>query len=153
MKTIAVFPGSFDPITKGHESIVKRALPLFDEVIVAIGVNSEKKYFYSLEQRVEWIGKVFEGEAKVRVEKYEGLTMDFCEKQQAQFVLRGLRSSTDFEFEKGIAQMNKALAPEIDTVFLLSTPELSAINSTIVRDIIRNGGDASQFVPDSISLS
>lgn len=153
MKTIAVFPGSFDPITKGHESIVKRALPLFDEVIVAIGVNSEKKYFYSLEQREEWIGKVFEGEDKVRVEKYEGLTMDFCKEQQAQYVLRGLRSSADFEFERSIAQMNKALAPDIDTVFMLSTPELSAINSTIVRDIIRNGGDASQFVPDSISLT
>ncbi len=152
MKTIAVFPGSFDPITKGHESIVRRALPLFDEVIVAIGVNSEKQYFYSLEQREQWIGKVFEGEDKVRVEKYEGLTMDFCKQQKAQFVLRGLRSSADFEFERSIAQMNKSLAPDIDTVFMLSTPELSAINSTIVRDIIRNGGDASQFVPDSISL-
>ncbi|HHZ65991.1 MAG TPA: pantetheine-phosphate adenylyltransferase [Flavobacteriales bacterium] len=152
MKTIAVFPGSFDPITKGHESIVRRALPLFDEVIVAIGINASKKYLYSLDQREQWIGKVFEGEDKVKVEKYEGLTMDFCKEKQAQYVLRGLRSSADFEFERSIAQMNKALAPDIDTVFMLSKPELSAINSTIVRDIIRNGGDASQFVPDSISL-
>lgn len=153
MKTIAVFPGSFDPITKGHESIVKRALPLFDEVIVAIGQNPAKKYFFTLDQRVDWIGKVFEGEEKVRVETYEGLTIDFCKQEHAQFVLRGLRSSADFEFERSIAQMNRALAPDLDTVFILSTPELSAINSTIVRDIIRNGGDASQFVPDSISLS
>ena len=125
---------------------------MFDEVIVAIGINASKKYLYSLDQREQWIGKVFEGEDKVKVEKYEGLTMDFCKEKQAQYVLRGLRSSADFEFERSIAQMNKALAPDIDTVFMLSKPELSAINSTIVRDIIRNGGDASQFVPDSISL-
>jgi len=153
MKRIAVFPGSFDPITKGHESIVKRALHLFDEIIIAIGKNSTKKPFYTLEQREEWIGKVFEGDDKVRVEKYEGLTIDFCKEQEAQFILRGLRSSADFEFERSIAQMNKSMASEIETVFILSTPELSAINSTIVRDIIKNGGDASQFVPDSISLS
>ncbi len=152
MKNTAVFPGSFDPITKGHESIVKRAIDLFDEIVIAIGINSTKEYYFPIEKRIEWLNKVFANEPKVRIEKYEGLTIDFCKKINAQYILRGLRTSADFEFERGIAQMNKAMMHEIETVFFLTTPELSAINSTIVRDILKNGGDASQFVPKEVDL-
>lgn len=151
-KRIAIFPGSFDPITKGHENILRRALPLFDEIIIAIGKNSSKQNYFSLEQRENWIKQVFANEPKVRIESYTGLTIDFCKKTNAKFILRGLRTSADFEFEKSIAQNNNIMAPEIETVFILPIPELSAINSTIVRDIIRNGGDASPFVPKSIQV-
>lgn len=151
-KRIAIFPGSFDPITKGHENILRRALPLFDEIIIAIGKNSSKQNYFSLEQRENWIKQVFANEPKVRIESYTGLTINFCKKVNAKFILRGLRTSADFEFEKSIAQNNNIMAPEIETVFILPIPELSAINSTIVRDIIRNGGDASPFVPKSIEV-
>lgn len=151
-KRIALFPGSFDPITKGHEDILKRCLPLFDEIIVAIGQNSHKQNYFSLEKRLDWIKQVFSTEPKVRVETYTGLTIDFCKKMKANFIIRGLRTSADFEFEKSIAQNNKAMAPEIETVFILPIPEFSAINSTIVRDIVRNDGDASQFVPKQVDL-
>lgn len=150
--SIAVFPGSFDPFTKGHESIVRRVLPLFDNVIVAIGINSHKNYYFPLEKRKEWIRKVFADEKKVSVESFTGLTIDFCRKMNAKFIIRGLRTTTDLEFEKAIAQMNKTMANEIETLFILPTPELSAINSTIIRDIVRNGGDASPFVPAAIDL-
>ncbi len=149
-KRIAIFPGSFDPITKGHENILHRALPLFDEIIIAIGKNSSKQNYFSLEQRENWIKQVFSNEPKVRIESYTGLTIEFCKKVNAKFILRGLRTSADFEFEKSIAQNNNIMAPEIETIFILPIPELSAINSTIVRDIIRNGGDASPFVPKGI---
>ena len=152
MKRIAIFPGSFDPITKGHENILRRALPLFDEIIVAIGKNSSKQNYFPLEQREKWIKHVFADEPKVSVETYTGLTIDFCKKMNATYILRGLRTSADFEFEKSIAQNNKIMADEIETVFILPIPELSAINSTIVRDIIRNGGDASRFVPAGVDL-
>ncbi len=152
MKRIAIFPGSFDPITKGHENILKRALPLFDEIIIAIGENSSKKQLFPLEQRQKWIKQVFANEPKVRVETYTGLTVAFCKKINANYILRGLRTSADFEFERGIAQNNQMMVPEVETVFILSTPELSAISSTIVRDIIQNNGDASMFVPDKINL-
>ncbi len=150
MSRIAVFPGSFDPITTGHESIIKRSLPLFDKIIIAIGENSTKKSFFSLEKRKQWIEKVFKGKKKIEVKTYKGLTIDFCKSVGANYILRGLRTSADFEFERVIAQMNRAMEKKIETVFLLSNPELSAITSTIVRDIIRNGGDASQFVPLAI---
>ncbi|CAN5183974.1 pantetheine-phosphate adenylyltransferase [soil metagenome] len=150
--SIAVFPGSFDPFTLGHESIVRRVLPLFDHVIVAIGINSHKNYYFPLEKRKEWIRKVFEGEKKISVESFSGLTIDFCRKVDAKFIVRGLRTTTDLEFEKAIAQMNKTMADEIETLFILPTPELSAINSTIIRDIVRNGGDASAFVPSAVDL-
>jgi pantetheine-phosphate adenylyltransferase len=153
MKRTAVFPGSFDPITIGHESILQRALPLFDEVIIAIGVNSNKSYYFPLEKRLEWLKKVFGSEPKIRVTSFSGLTVDFCKKNNAQYILRGIRTAADFEFEKAIAQMNKAQAPEIETVFILPVAELSAINSTIIRDIVRNGGDASPFVPAGIKLT
>jgi pantetheine-phosphate adenylyltransferase len=151
-KKIAVFPGSFDPIPKGHESIITRALPLFDEIIVAVGVNSQKKYLFSLAQRLTWIKETFAEYPSVRVENYTGLTIDFCRQSNAKYILRGLRNATDFEFEKGIGQVNKALYPEIENVFLLSLPEFIIINSTIVRDIIRNNGDVSRFVPDKIKI-
>lgn len=153
MSRIAVFPGSFDPITKGHESIVKRALPLFDKVIVALGTNSEKKdAFFSLEKRIKWIKQVFKDEPKVEVHEYSGLTVDFCIKMNARFILRGLRTSADFEFERAIAQTNRFLKPDVETMFLLTTPEHTHITSTIVREVIKNNGDASIFVPDTIDL-
>jgi pantetheine-phosphate adenylyltransferase len=151
MTKIAVFPGSFDPITLGHQSIIQRSLPLFDKVIIAIGINSTKEGFYTIEKRKSWIEKIFEGEKKIKVQAYKGLTIDFCKSAGANYILRGLRTSADFEFERVIAQMNRAMNETIETVFILSTPELSAINSTIVRDIIRNNGDAGKFVPPAIS--
>ena len=150
MSRIAVFPGSFDPITIGHESIIKRALPLFDIIIISVGENSTKKSFFPLEKRKHWIEKVFLGNKKIEVKTYKGLTIDFCKSMKANYILRGLRTSADFEFERVIAQMNKSMEGKIETVFFLSNPELSAINSTVVRDIIRNGGGASQFVPSAI---
>jgi|ERR1035437_159659 pantetheine-phosphate adenylyltransferase len=152
MKKIAVFPGSFDPFTIGHEAIIRRAINLFDEIIIAVGANALKKNFYSLETRKEMITKVFKDETRVRVDHYEGLTVDYCKKNGAGYLLRGLRTSADFEFERAIGQVNKSMAPGIESVFLLTVPEHSFINSTIVRDIIRNGGDASKFVPAAINL-
>lgn len=152
MKKIAVFPGSFDPITLGHVSVVKRALPLFDEVIVAIGNNSQKKYMFDLKKREEWIKGAFVNDPKVTVDIYQGLTIEYCEKKNAKFLLRGLRNQQDFEFERSIAQMNRKLNDEIETIFLFTELQYAAINSTIVRDIIRNGGNADQFLPSNISI-
>jgi pantetheine-phosphate adenylyltransferase len=152
MKKIAVFPGSFDPFTIGHEAIIKRAMSLFDEIIVAVGTNALKKNYYSLETRKEIIRKVFENEPRVRVDHYEGLTVDYCLNNGAGYLLRGLRTSADFEFERAIGQVNKKMAPRIESVFLLTAPEHSFINSSIVRDIIMNGGDASKFVPSVINI-
>jgi pantetheine-phosphate adenylyltransferase len=152
MKKTAVFPGSFDPFTIGHESIVRRALSIFDEIIIAVGANALKKSFYTLAIREEMISKVFSDEPRVKVEHYEGLTVDYCKKHNANFILRGLRTAADFEFERAIAQVNSAMAKDLESVFMLTIPEHSFINSTIVRDIIRSGGDASKFVPASINL-
>ncbi len=152
MKKIAVFPGSFDPFTIGHEGIVKRALSLFDEIIIAVGANALKKSYYSLETRKKMISKVFQSEPRVRVDHYEGLTVDYCKTNGAKYILRGLRTAADFEFERAIAQVNKAMASDIESVFLLTIPEHTPINSTIVRDIIRSGGDASRFVPATLNL-
>ncbi|NOZ47495.1 MAG: pantetheine-phosphate adenylyltransferase [Chlorobi bacterium] len=152
MNNIAVFPGSFDPFTTGHESIVKRALPLFDKIIIAIGFNTNKKDFFPLVVRENWIKKVFVTYENVEVVSFEGLTIDFCKKTGAKYLLRGLRTAMDFEYERSIAQMNKYMSSGIESVFLLTTPELTPVNSTIVRDIIRHGGDASQFLPKEINL-
>jgi pantetheine-phosphate adenylyltransferase len=152
MNRIAVFPGSFDPITKGHESVILRAVPLFDQIIVAIGANAEKKSFFTLDQRLGWIKDVFSGEPKITVMPYQGLTVDFCRKVNAKFLLRGLRTSADFEFERSIGQINKQLDPNIETVFLLTAPEYTALNSSMVRDIIRNGGNPGPFIPVAVKL-
>jgi pantetheine-phosphate adenylyltransferase len=151
MKRRAVFPGSFDPITLGHESIVLRALPLFDEIIIAIGSNALKNYYFTIEQRKAWIEEVFRDYPHISVTTYEGLTVDFCRQQNVNYILRGLRTSADFEFERGIGQVNKQMYPQLETVFLLTTPELTAITSSIIRDVVRNGGDASQFVPACVA--
>ena len=153
MKKTAVFPGSFDPITKGHEDIILRAVPLFDEIIVAIGTNSSKNYMFSLEKRLEMIRHTFRNESKVKAETYLGMTVDYCKTVGANYLLRGLRTSADFEFERSIAHINQTLYPELDTVFLLSLQEYSAINSTIVRDILINGGDVTRFVPEGLELN
>jgi len=152
MKKIGVFPGSFDPFTIGHEAIVRRALSLFDEIIIAVGANALKKSFYNLATRKEMITKVFADEPRISVDHYEGLTVDYCKRMSAGYLIRGLRTAADFEFERAIAQVNKVMAPDIDSIFLLTVPEHSHINSTIVRDIIRSGGDASLFVPEAIDL-
>lgn len=149
----AVFPGSFDPFTIGHEGIVRRGLFLFDEIIIAVGANALKKSYYSLETRKKMIAEVFGDEPRIRVSHYEGLTVDFCIKNDAKYILRGLRTSADFEFERAIAQVNRTLASGVESVFLLTVPEHSMINSTIVRDIIRSGGDASMFVPGKMNLN
>jgi pantetheine-phosphate adenylyltransferase len=153
MNKTAVFPGSFDPFTVGHEALVKRALPLFDKVIIAVGENSEKSNLFSIEMRLRMISKVFEGESRVEITRFSGLTVDFCRRHNARYILRGLRTAADFEYERAMGHMNWKMAPEIDTVFLLTSTEHTPVNSTIVRDIIKNGGDASMFVPDSIKIS
>ena len=148
----AIFPGSFDPLTLGHYDIIQRGVTLFDELIIAIGINAEKKYMFSLEQRVQFITKAFEGEPKVKVLTYEGLTVDFCRKMDASFILRGLRNPADFEFEKAIAHTNRKLS-EIETVFLLTSSGKSYISSSIVRDVIRHGGDYTGLVPEAVRIS
>ncbi len=145
---VCVFPGSFDPITSGHVDLVRRALPLFDRIIIAIGVNNEKKYLFSLEQRKAWISKVFENERKVYVDSFEKLTAEYCKRVSAQWILRGLRNASDFDYEKTISQLNYIVGDGVETVFLISQPQFSHISSTIVREIIRGGGDVSPFVPD-----
>ncbi|MBL4716409.1 MAG: pantetheine-phosphate adenylyltransferase [Bacteroidia bacterium] len=152
MNRIALFPGSFDPITKGHENVIRRALPLFDEIVIGIGLNTQKQYMFSLEKRTEWIESIFAKEEMIRVETYEGLTVDFCKKINANYILRGLRTENDFEFEKNIAQMNHTMEPKIESIFIICDPKYSAITSTIVRDIIKNGSDASQFVPEEVII-
>lgn len=145
----AIFPGSFDPITNGHFDIIKRGVSLFDEVIVAIGVNAEKKYMFSLEDRKRFIEEAFKDEPKVKVITYSGLTIDLCKKENAEFILRGLRNPADFEFEKAIAHTNRVMS-KIETVFLLTAARTSFISSSIVRDVLRNGGDIAQLVPESV---
>lgn len=149
---VAVFAGSFDPFTKGHESVVVRALPLFDKIIVAIGNNSSKKGFLTIDERIEMINEVFVDETKIVVEAYEGLTVDYCKKVNANFMLRGIRTAADFEYERAVAQMNKIMLPNVESVFLLTTPELTPVNSTIVRDVLMHGGDVSQFLPEGADI-
>ncbi len=145
----AVFPGSFDPLTLGHKDIIDRALPLFDEIIIAIGTNSSKEYMFNLEQRKEFIKKTYVNEPKIKVDTYQGLTIDYCKKVKSEFILRGLRNPADFEFEKAIAHTNRKMS-RIETVFLLTSADTSYISSSIVRDILRNKGDVSRFVPKAV---
>ena len=147
----AIFPGSFDPITLGHYDIIKRGVTLFDEIIVAIGINADKKYMFSLEERMKFIDDTFADEPKVKVMSYKGLTVDFCKEIGVEFILRGLRNPADFEFEKAIAHTNRDLAP-IETVFLLTSAQTSYIASSIVRDVIRNDGDYTKLVPSSVRV-
>ncbi|MBS1685131.1 MAG: pantetheine-phosphate adenylyltransferase [Bacteroidetes bacterium] len=151
MKKIAIFPGSFDPITTGHVDIVKRALPLFDHIIIAIGTNSQKQSLYPLEKRMEWISRVFQDEPKISVESYEGLTVNFCNERGADYIVRGIRSASDFDYEKTIAHLNNAMFPNIETILILAKPELSSVSSTIVREIIRGNGRVGKFVPKEIA--
>ncbi len=152
MKTIAVFPGSFDPFTIGHESIVSRALKLFDNIVVAIGTNTNKPGFFPLEKRLQWINEVFADEPRVTTDYFDDLTVDFCKRKEAKYIIRGLRTASDFEYERAIARVNKAMLDKIETVFLLTLPEHTYISSNIVRDILRHGGDASKFLPNSVDL-
>ncbi len=152
MKRIAVFPGSFDPITRGHENIVRRSASLFDEVIVAIGMNTTKQAMFEIEKRKLWVDQTFEEIPNVRTEIYEGLTVDFCKKNGATFLLRGLRNGGDFEYERTIAHMNKALWNELETILVFTDPEFASVHSTVIREIIKNKGDVSQFVPQSVSI-
>ena len=148
----AIFPGSFDPITLGHEDIINRAIPLFDEIVIAIGVNAEKKYMFSLEERKRFIEETFKNEPKVSVISYEGLTIELCQKINANFILRGLRNPADFEFEKAIAHTNRDLS-QIETVFLLTAASTSYISSSIVRDVIRHGGEYQKLVPKAVVVT
>lgn len=148
---IAIFPGSFDPITSGHFDIVQRAIPLFDKIIVAIGHNAQKKYLLSLEQRMALLEELFDDEPKIETDSYKGLTANYCKAQNVNFILRGLRSSSDFEYEKGIAHLNSSLDKDLDTVFLITSPGFAHISSSIVREILSNGGSAAKFLPAKIS--
>jgi pantetheine-phosphate adenylyltransferase len=151
MEKIAVFPGSFDPLTLGHFDIIKRGIPLFDKIIVAIGVNADKKYMFSLEERKRFIEETFVEEPLISVVVYEGLTIDLCKKMKAKFILRGLRNPADFEFEKAIAHTNRKLS-KIETVFLLTAANTSYISSSIVRDVLRNGGEYELLVPPAVRV-
>ena len=147
----ALFPGSFDPLTLGHYDIIKRGVHLFDEVVIAIGINADKKYMFSLDERKKFIEEAFKDEPKVKVVTYKGMTIDFCKEIDAEFILRGLRNPADFEFEKAIAHTNRMLS-KIETIFLLTTASTSYISSSIVRDVIRNKGDYTVLVPDSVRV-
>ncbi len=149
---IALFPGSFDPITLGHTDIIKRMIPLFDKIIIGLGENSKKKYLFSTSQRKEWIEKIFSNETKVEVQVYKNLTIHFCQEIGANYLIRGLRNASDFDYEKNIAQLNSAMASEIESIFIIARPELSHISSTIVREIISFKGDVSSFLPSNIAL-
>ena len=149
---IAIFPGSFDPITAGHVDIVKRAVPLFDQIIVAIGVNNQKKYLFPFDQRMEWLKSVFINQPTVKVDSYEGLTAHYCSKVGAKYMIRGLRNASDFDYEKTISQLNNIVGQGLETVFLISHPKYSHISSTIVREIIKGKGDASPFLPEEIQI-
>lgn len=152
MSKTALFPGSFDPITVGHIDVVLRSLDLFDRIVVGVGQNTTKQYMFPLADRMEWIRQAFADYPQVEVHAYSGLTVNYCKQIQARFILRGLRTSADFEFERAIGQMNRYLESGIESIFILSSPQYAPISSTIVRDIIRHGGDASAFVPGSVRL-
>lgn len=152
MQRICLFPGTFDPITLGHVDVIKRSVSLFDKMIIAIGKNSQKAPMFSIEQRMEWIEEIFKDYPQISVMSYEGLTINFCKEVGAQYMIRGIRYIADFEYEKAIADMNRMLMPEVETLFLTCAPEYSTISSTIVRDVIRNNGDVSKIVPKEVKF-
>jgi len=147
----AVFPGSFDPITIGHVDIVKRGIKVFDEIIIAVGDNTDKKYMFPKEKRVEFVKQTFNNYDNIKIESYDGLTVDFCKKNKIEFMIRGLRNPADFEFEKSIALTNREMT-DIETIFFLTSPDKSFVSSSIVRDLIRNNGDYKLFIPKGITL-
>lgn len=146
----AVFPGSFDPITIGHEDVINRAIDLFDEIIIAVGYNSTKSGMFEVDKRMELIREVFKNKPKIKVDKYQTLTIDYCRSKRAQFILRGLRTAADFEFERGIGQVNRLMTNDVETVFMLTAPEYTPISSSIVRDVIRHNGDLKGLLPECI---
>lgn len=153
MPRICLFPGTFDPVTLGHIDIINRAIPLFDKIYVGIGINSAKNPMFSAEQRMEWFREIYKEEPKVESVVYDGLTVNYCKTIEANFILRGIRYVSDFEYEKTIADANRTLDPNIETIFLTGEPKYTSVASTIVRDILRNGGDASPFLPEAVNLS
>lgn len=152
MERICLFPGTFDPVTLGHVDVIDRAVSLFDKLIIGIGINSSKQPMFSVEQRSEWLNEIFKNDSRIEVMSYTGLTVEFCNAIDAKYILRGIRYISDFEYEKAIADMNRMLAPDIETIFLTCSPLYSTISSTLVRDVIRNGGDASMFMPEQVKL-
>jgi pantetheine-phosphate adenylyltransferase len=150
MQRICLFPGTFDPVTLGHLDVINRALDLFDKLIIGIGVNANKLPMFSIEKRLRWIQEIYRHEPKIEVASYEGLTVTFCKKVNARFILRGIRYVSDFEYEKSIADMNRMLDDSVETIFLTCSPEFSTIASTLVRDVLRNGGNASRFLPAEV---
>lgn len=150
MQRVCLFPGTFDPITLGHVDVIKRSVSLFDKLIIAIGVNSQKTPMFTIEQRIAWITEIFKEYPQISVTSYSGLTIHYCKEVGAQYMMRGIRYIADFEYEKAIADMNRMLAPEIETIFLTCAPEYSTISSTIVRDVIRNNGDVSKIIPAEV---
>lgn len=152
MEKIAVFPGSFDPLTVGHESLILRGLEIFDKIIVAVGINNDKRGFLPVEKRLELIKSVFAGRDRIIVKTYSNHTVDFCIENNAMHILRGLRTSADFEYERAIAQVNRLMKPEVDSVFLLSHPEYSSVSSSLVREIVQYKGDARKFLPEGIDF-
>ncbi len=147
MSNIAVFPGSFDPVTLGHVNIIERAMPMFDRLIIAIGQNSSKKEYFTIEQRVQWLQEIYGADPRITIEVYSGLTINLCKRNHAGYILRGLRSAADYEYEYVIAQTNKQLAPGIETIFMLTAPEFGHISSSIVKEVLRHNGDISTMVP------
>jgi pantetheine-phosphate adenylyltransferase len=152
MTRICLFPGTFDPVTIGHTDVIERAVTLFDKLVIGIGTNASKQPMFSVEQRTGWIRDIFKNDPRIEVAGYAGLTVDFCKKIGAKYILRGIRYISDFEYEKAIADMNRMLVPDIETIFLTCSPLYSTISSTIVRDVIRNGGDASMFMPGEVKF-
>ena len=153
MERIALFPGTFDPITLGHTDIINRSLPLFDKVIIGIGRNNKKQPMFDEQRRLDWINKLYEGNPKVAGIIYEGLTIDCCKKLNAKFIIRGIRYVSDFEYEKAIADMNRNLSPEIETVFFTCQPKFTSVASTLIRDVLQYGGDVSEFLPEIVNQS